>query len=325
VIGLLLALAGAGAEEPAWSSRSEVVLSTTVVVMVPTTHRDAGDDVFAVFRHVEATANEWKPESPLSALNVAAGQGAVSIPQDLMALLGRSVEIAERTEGAFDPTWAALWGLWDFKAEPPVVPSQADIALRVARVDHAKLRLDPAAGTAELTEAGMLVGVGGIAKGWALDRAAELLDARGVEHYALSAGGQVLARGRRGDRPWRVGIRDPRSGVDDAFAMVSISDASVSTSGDYERYFEVDGVRHHHILDPRTGWPAKGTRSATVIAPEATLADALSTALLVLGPEHGMDVVKAWDGVEAVWVDDQGVVHASPGASITTLHPPLRR
>ena len=269
--------------------------------------------VFAVFRRVEAVANEWRPASPLAVLNTQAGAGPVPVPAELCALLARSKALAAQTGGAFDPTWAALWGLWDFVAPSPVVPSATAIAERVARIDHLALSVDCESNTAALARPGMLVGLGGIAKGWALDSAASELAARGVTDWVLSAGGQVLSDGHNADgAPWTVGIRDPRGAPDDAFALVQVT-GSVSTSGDYERFFVRDGVRYHHLLDPRTGRPARGLRSVTVIAPDAVTADALSTALMIMGYEAGSALLAELPGVQAVWVDARGGVTRTRG------------
>jgi thiamine biosynthesis lipoprotein len=194
----------------------------------------------------------------------------------------------------------------------------------VALIDYTLVNLDPEDEMVWLHEKGMLLGLGGIAKGYALDRAGEVLREAGFSSFLLQAGGQVLMEGRRGDRHWRVGIRDPRGGPDDYFATLDAENVSVSTSGDYESYFILDGRRYHHILDPHTGWPAEGIRSVTIVAADATLADALSTAVFVLGPEVGMDVVEGLTGVEAVIVDAAGEVHTTEGVRerITVHHPP---
>jgi FAD:protein FMN transferase len=262
--------------------------------------------VFAAFRRVDADMNEWKETSPLGAVNRAAGGAAVQVPKDLRRLLHRGIEIGDLTGGAFDVTWASLWGLWDFKSPAPKLPDSAEVARRVALIDYRQIEIDDATGTVRLPRAGMKIGLGGIAKGFALARAAAALDRRGVKSYLLTAGGQVYARGTKGDRPWRVGIRDPRGAPTDLLASLDLTDASASTSGDYESYFILDGVRYHHILDPRTGMPARGLESATVVSPDPTLADALSTALMVLGPERGLALAERLPDVEAVLVDESG-------------------
>jgi len=297
-------------------------MTTRIDVRLPAEQVAEAATVFAVFQHVEETANEWKEGSPLAAVNLAAGGAPVAVPPDLMALLQRGVQEGQETEGAFDITWGALWGAWDFRADAPRVPTDAELAPRLAHIDYRKLVLDPAAGTAFLPDAGMVLGLGGIAKGWALDRAADTLHQDGVSDFILSAGGQVLLSGTKDGQPWRVGIRDPRGAADDFFASVAASDLSVSTSGDYERYFVLDGVRYHHILDPRTGRPARGLRSATVLCAQATRADALSTALMVLGPERGLALAERLPGVEAVLVDDQGKVLQTRGVQLDRAHDP---
>jgi thiamine biosynthesis lipoprotein len=220
--------------------------------------------------------------------------------------------------------------LWDFRAPEPAVPPAAEIDRRARLVGYRRVELDEAAGTVRLPEPGMMIGLGGIAKGYALAEAAEVLRGRGLEDFLLVSGGQVYAAGRRSgvgeDRPWRVGVRDPRGGPEDFFALLELADASASTSGDYERYFVADGVRYHHILDPRTGRPARGLRSATVVSADAVLADALSTGIFVMGPEAGLALAARLPGVEAVLVDGDGGVLVTSGLEdrLEVLHPPAK-
>jgi FAD:protein FMN transferase len=302
-------------------------MATRVVVLL-----EAGDQVdknagrvFKVFEYIDRTMSEWKDTSPLSQVNQQAGEAPVALDPSLIAILGRSILIAERTSGAFDPTWAALWGLWDFRSASPKPPNDKKIEAAISAVDYRKLRVDSDAGTAQLLERDMIVGLGGIAKGYALDCSAEELRSHGIANFLISAGGQVYASGLHEGRPWRVGIRDPRGSEQDFFALLEVADKSVSTSGDYERFFVEDGIRYHHILDPRTGRPARGLRSATVVSSDATLADALSTALMVLGSEEGLALATRWEGVEAVLVDQRGAVLVTPGLEETLIrvHPPL--
>jgi thiamine biosynthesis lipoprotein len=271
--------------------------------------------------------SEWKASSPLSAVNAAAGREPVAVPDDLRDVIRRGIEIGALTDGAFDVTWAALWGLWDFTTDEPRVPADDEIARRAALVDFRAVRIDDEAGTVFLPRAGMMIGLGGIAKGCALDVAARALRERGVRDFLVSAGGQMMVGGSpegAAGRPWRIGIRDPRGAPDDFFAFVEVTDASVSTSGDYERFFEVDGVRYHHLLDPRTGRPARGLRSATVVSPDATLADALSTAFMILGRDRALALAERLPEVEAVLVDDDGAVHVTSGLTdrLRERHPP---
>jgi thiamine biosynthesis lipoprotein len=242
-------------------------------------------------------------------------------------VIRRGVEIGELTGGAFDVTWAALWGLWDFRAAEPRVPPADEVARRARLVDYRRVELDEAAGTVRLPEAGMAIGLGGIAKGYALERAAAALRARGLESFLLVSGGQVYAAGDRAGRgAWRVGIRDPRGGPEDLFARLELRDASASTSGDYESFFLADGVRYHHILDPRTGRPARGLRSATVVSGDPVLADALSTGIFVMGPEAGLALAERLPDVEAVLIDDDGRVLVTSGLEdeLEPIHAPRR-
>lgn len=305
----------------------EDIMASPVRVTVPAQRgRAAAEIVFEVFRGVDARMSEWKATSPLSAVNEAAGDAAVPVPADLRAVIRRGIEIGEMTDGAFDVTWAALWGLWDFKASEPRVPEADEIRRRLERIDFRSVEIDDVAGTVRLPRAGMLIGLGGIAKGYALDASAAALRADGIRDFLISAGGQVYAGGRRNGRAWRVGIRDPRGDPTDSFALVELRDESISTSGDYERYFIVDGVRYHHVLDPRNGLPARSVRSATVVSADATLADALSTALMILGVQPGMALADQLQEVEAVLIDDKGTVHATGGADarLKARHPPSR-
>lgn len=311
LVGVLLASDG---EEDDFRSFSGEAMATRWEVVLPARPdaEAAAKECLDLFARLDLELSEWREGSPLSAVNRAAGGAPVAVPADLFALLQRSLEIARATDGAFDPSWAALWGLWDFRAESPTVPDPESVAERARRVDYRRVALDPASRTVFLPEPGMKLGLGAIGKGYALDRAAELLGARGFGDFLLVGGGQVLARGRRGDRPWRIGVRDPRGAPRDLFARIDVSGASLSTSADNESFFVVDGVRYHHILDPRTGWPSKGLRSVTVVHADGTLADALSTAVMVLGKERGLEVAKKL-GAELLLVDADGEVTFTPG------------
>lgn len=312
---------------PSWTRPADRFDSMGTVITVELPASDAANDAVAavreVFADVEATANEWRPGTALSEINAHAGTPTAT-PAPVRELLRRSLDVARTSDGAFDPTWAAMWGLWDFRADPPKLPDPAVLAERVKLIDWTRVVVDEDAGTVLLPEPGMKLGLGGIAKGWALDRSAAELRRRGFTDFVISAGGQVMAGGHKGDHAWRVGLRDPRGARDDSFAMIEVTDASVSTSGDYEQYFELDGVRYHHILDPDTGWPAKGVRSATVLCSDATLADGLSTALVVQGVERGLALAERLEDVEAVIVDASGEVHTTSGLTdrLVRLHDP---
>ena len=264
---------------------------------------------FAEMARLAAMLSEWEPASAVSAVNAAAGVAPVRVPPELFHLLEAARRTAARTSGAFDPTWAALADLWRFDGAPPRLPRPEEVASHRALVGWRHLLLDPVRGTAYLDRRGMRLGLGGIAKGYIAEAAADALVARGVRNLLVAASGDVAARGRRGGRPWSVAVRDPHD-PSGRRAVVELSDESISTSGDYERFFVVGGRRYHHILDPRTGWPASGTASVTVVARHGADADALATGLFVLGTERGARATDAEAGEAVLFVAADGSARA---------------
>lgn len=312
-VGLLLAGAprrdGRACEEVRLL-RAKPMMATVVTVTV---RGCAGDDLerpvresFAEAARLAAILSEWDPDSSLSLLNSKAGVTPVRVPRELQEVLQISSRISALTSGAFDATWAPLGDLWRFDgAGPPRLPAAEEVERRRALVGYRHLILAPQDGTAFLERPGMRIGLGGVAKGYIAEAMADLLVARGVHDVLVAASGDIAARGRNGDRPWTVAVQDPRepSGVG---AVVELQDESISTSGDYERFFVIGGRRYHHILDPSTGYPSAGSASVTVVAPHGAVADALATGLFVLGPERGAAVVRGLPGVSALLVADDG-------------------
>jgi FAD:protein FMN transferase len=310
-------------EKSSWFSAERPLMGTSFRVTLPVPEspgsRAAVERCFELFEHVDQVMSEWKPESPLSELNRQAGVAPVPLPEDLIDLLETSKRLSEETEGAFDVTWAALWGLWRFDGSNRI-PTRQEVAAKLSSVGWRDLEIDRGAATAYLRRKGMAVGLGAVAKGHALDRCAGELRARGYPDFLLYAGGQVYGGGQKPGGPWRVGVQDPRGPTGDFFATVAMRDASASTSGDYERSFIKDGALYHHIIDLRTGYPARASRSATVLAKDATLADALSTACFVLGPERALALAQRLH-FDVLLVDAAGRVHMSEGMkAVTTVH-----
>jgi thiamine biosynthesis lipoprotein len=270
-------------------------------------------EAFAEMERLAAILSEWSPDSAVSKVNARAGLEAVPIPPELREVLQAALEAAALTAGAFDPTWAALADLWRFDGGPPRLPAPAEVERRRKLVDYRDLVLAPESGTAFLRRQGMRLGLGGLAKGYIAAAAADLLVSRGVAHVLVAASGDIAARGRNGTRPWTVAVRDPRA-PRGALATVELADESISTAGGYERSFEVGGRRYHHILDPKTGYPARGSESVTVIAPRGVVADALDTGLFVLGATRGLPLVESLPGVAALFVDPRGRVRLSRAA-----------
>lgn len=261
-------------------------------------------------RRIEDLMTDWRA-SPLTRLNDAAGRGATVVPRELAAIVQRAGEISRLTAGAFDITYAGVGRLWDFESRPASVPNDSEIAAALAFVGWDRIAVDDAAGTVTLP-AGMRIGLGGIAKGYGVDRAMQVLLDHGVEHAIVNAGGDLKALGRNGAAPWEIAVKHPRD-REQLVALLRVSNVAMVTSGDYERFFEHEGRRYHHILDPRTGRPGEGAMSATVLAPSAEFADALATALCVLGPGRGLPLVESLARVEAIVIDMAGDPHASSG------------
>lgn len=283
----------------------------------------AFEAVFDEFDRLDALMSVWKEGSDVERLNRAAGQMPVPVSAEVREALRTARQMSDWTEGKFDVTFGALSGLWKFDHDlDGNIPARADVLARLPLVDYQKLVVDDGKGTAFLTQKGMRAHLGGIGKGYAVDRAAAILRAGGVSDFLIQTGGDLYASGHRGDRPWRAAIRDPRA--DRIFAAMNLRDETFSTSGDYERYFIRDGRRYHHILDPDTGEPARGSRSVTIVSRQATLADALSTGVFVLGPQAGMALIEKLADVEGVIVTDSNTVLVSSGLTdrLERLHPP---
>ncbi len=270
------------------------------------------EHVFSDFDHLDRQLSVWHEDSQVSRLNGMAGREPVALTPEVLEVFRAARQVSEWTGGKFDVTFGALSGLWKFDHDQDNrVPPRAEIAARLPLVDYGLLDVDPAAGTAFLRRAGMRVHMGGIGKGFAVDRAATILRSHGIEDFLVQSGGDLLASGRRGDRPWRGGVRDPRS--DGVFAAMDLVNETFSTSGDYERFFIEGGRRYHHILDPDTGQPASGARSVTIVTASAMIADGLSTGVFIMGPADGMALIERLPAVEGVIVSDRNEVLVSSG------------
>jgi thiamine biosynthesis lipoprotein len=235
-------------------------------------------------------------------------------------------QVSEWTSGKFDVTFGVMSGLWkfDYQNQDGSIPARSEIERRRKLIDYRDLLVDERAGTAFLRREGMAVNLGGIGKGYAVDRAQDILRKRGFRNFMIQFGGDMYVAGRSGDRPWRLGIQDPRGPANRIFAEMDLSESTFSTSGDYARFFIKGGRRYHHILDPATGEPATGCRSVTIVTSSATAADGLSTGVFILGPEAGMALIERLPGVEGVIVSAANQVLVSSGLQgrLTLLAPP---
>ncbi len=287
--------------------------------------RAAFDDAFRELERLEGLMSTWRAGSDLVRLNEAAGRQPVKVSQEVFDALRAAREFGDTTSGAFDVTFAALADIWKFDHDQDnKVPSAADIQQRLPLVGYKNLVLDASARTAYLTRAGMRAHLGGIGKGIAVDRVASIFRSHDVGSFMIQFGGDMYVAGMPGTRQWRVGIQDPRGEGNKSFATMELTDSAVSTSGDYERFFLKDGVRYHHIIVTRTGQPARGSRSVTIVADTSTTADALSTGVFVMGPVEGMALIERLPNVEGVIVSDRNEVLVSSGLKgrLTILAPP---
>jgi thiamine biosynthesis lipoprotein len=272
-------------------------------------------EVFGEMQRLEALLSNWRQDSEIQQLNVAAGKRPVAIGKDLHDVLVAARQVSEWTDGKFDVTFGALSGLWkfDYQNRDGSIPDRDEVLRRMKLIDYRDLVLDEQSGTAFLRRQGMVAQLGGIGKGYAVDRASDMLRRRGFHDFMIQFGGDLYVAGRPGDRSWRLGIQDPRGLENKIFAAVDLSDSTFSTSGDYERFFIKGGRRYHHIIDPETGEPATKSRSVTIIAASATMADGLSTGVFILGPEAGMDLIERLPDVEGVIVGADNKVYVSSG------------
>jgi thiamine biosynthesis lipoprotein len=267
----------------------------------------------------------WKENSDVVRINANAGKSPVAVSAETLEVLAIARQVSDWTRGKFDVTFGALSDVWKFdQDQDDAVPTSAQIAARLPLIDYRQLVTDTGHGTAFLRKGGMRAHLGGIGKGYAVDRGVAILRAAGLRDFSVQAGGDLYVAGRRGDRPWRLGIADPRAPEGPVFARVELSDSTFSTSGDYERFFMKDGVRYHHILDPQTGQPARLSRSVTIVSKRAVLADGLSTGVFLLGPEEGMALIERLPDVEGVIVGADNQVQISSGlqGKLEIVHEP---
>jgi len=308
----LLALPAAAFAE--WIGEAIDLMGTRVSVELwhedPAVGRELVDMVLDDYRRIDREMSTYRPDSQISRVNAEAAERPVVVDRELLSIVGRALELSAASDGAFDITYESVGYLYDFRAR--LRPSDDDIAARLDAIDYRHVELDARASTIRFKAPGVRINLGGIAKGYAVERAAALLRERGVRHAVLNAGGDSRVLGDRRGRPWIIGIRHPR--VDgEVVTRLPLVDEAVSTSGDYERYFEDDGRRYHHILNPRTGEPTEGVVSVTVIGPDATTTDGLSTSVFVLGPAAGLELIERFPGYEAVIVDAEGRLSYSSG------------
>lgn len=312
-------LASCRSKEPDQPYRMNRLLLGTLVEISLVGESDkvkpAAAAIFDEMRRVEDLTSFHKP-SKLTEINDHAGLGPFPADGEVLKLIEQSLGYAQKFDGTFDPTIGSVTRLWHFSGdEPPRLPDPSEITEALTKVGWRQVKVDAAAGTIDLPTSGMALDLGGIAKGYALERAAAVARSFGVTAALINAGGDLVALGeKRPGVPWRVGVQHPRR-HDAIAAVVDVRDRVVFTSGDYERFFDQGGTRYHHILDPRTGYPAPGVQSVTIVAKDILLADALAKAVFILGPERGLKLVESMPEVDALLIDAAGGMRRSRGAT----------
>jgi FAD:protein FMN transferase len=302
-----------------WVKREEAIMGTAISVQLwaddARTGAAACAAVMQEMHRIDHAMSPYKASSELSRINREAGERPILLGEEMFALLGRAQEFAALSQGAFDITFAAAGQLYDYRAG--VRPDAEALAAARAAIGWRSVELDGRTRSVRFLKPGMRIDLGGFAKGYAVDNAITLLERLGIRHAYVAAGGDSRVLGRRNGRPWTVAVADPRR-AGEVVAVLPLEDTAISTSGDYERYFEErDGagrmVRHHHLIDPATGRSPRDVRSVTVLAPDGLTAEALSKTLFVLGPKRGLELLETIPGVDAVIIDANGRLHASPG------------
>ena len=297
-----------------WLREEAAIMGTAISVEL--WHADA-DQGRALIRRVmdemhriDDLMSTYKPDSELSRVNARAAAQPVTVSNELLTLIERALEFSEITHGAFDITYASAGQYYDYRKGRK--PDSKQLAEVLPAINYHNVRLNPEHSTVQFLQPGVRIDLGGIAKGHAVDRSITMLLAAGVSNALISAGGDTRVIGSHWDHPWKIGIRDPRDG-DGIVSMIPLEDAAISTSGDYERFFEENGVRYHHILNPGTGDSSREVHSTSIIGSNATDTDALSTSVFVMGVDNGLKLVNSLPDIEAIIIDNRGRMHYSDG------------
>ncbi|MEM7220227.1 MAG: FAD:protein FMN transferase [Pseudomonadota bacterium] len=310
-IALICAMLGSNLAQAEWHRDEQAIMGTRVHAEL--WHVDSAvaeallAEVMAEMRRIESVFSPYIEGSELSRLNRQAAAGWQTVSAEMYALLAAAARISALSDGAFDITYASAGHLYNYRQRER--PDADALAAALPAIDYRFVQLrEP--DQVRFERAGVLIDLGGIAKGYAVDRAIERLERRGVSQAIVAAGGDSRILGDRRGRPWSVGVQHPRR-PQEMIAVLPLVDTAVSTSGDYERYFEREGIRFHHILDPTSGDSARGLRSVTIMGPEGIFTDALSTAVFVLGVDAGLALIDRLPGIDAVLVDASGALRYS--------------
>ena len=266
--------------------------------------------VFTEMHRIDSLMSPFKKSSELSLINQQAAKQPIKISAELFNLIQKSIYISKSSNGAFDITFSSVGQFYDYRKK--IKPTKKEISKNIKKINYKNIKLNANNKTIYFTQLGTRIDLGGIAKGHAVDNAINILLENGISQAMVSAGGDTRIIGDKGGRPWYVGIRHPRDKNKSA-VILPLSQTAISTSGDYERYFIKDNIRHHHIIKPSTGDSARELRSVSILGEDSTTVDALSTTVFILGLNKGMKLISSLPNTEAIIIDNNGLMHYSTG------------
>lgn len=317
---LVLWMRSQGKAAPGLYQQSQFLLDTLVEITVVSSDEHAAhqaiEAAYAEIGRIESLLSRYSLESQISLVNQSAGKEQFTpVVQEVYAIVQRSLHYAGMTSGVFDISIGPVIDAWGIGTQHERIPDQEELQRLLRLVDYRKIGLDLAQGI-RLPDPDMTLDLGGIAKGYAIDQAIEVLRRHGVTMALVNAGGDIRCLGTKADgTPWRIGIQNPRKNTA-IVGVVNISDAAVATSGDYERYFMQQGIRYHHIFDPATGMPVRECQSVTIVAPTAEQADVMATAIFVMGPDRGLTFLNEQADIEGMIVQADGKFLFSDGFAL---------
>jgi len=263
-------------------------------------------------QRIERLLTTYDEDSETSLINRNAGLAPVPVSKETFDLIERSIRISRITQGAFDITYGAVdRRLWNFDTTMQRLPDKETARQMVRLINYRNIILDPVNTTVLLKEKGMRIGFGGIGKGYAAERAKKVMRQEGATSGVVNASGDLTAWGYQPDgKPWTIGIVNPNA-AGQVFSMLSVTDMALATSGNYEKYITIDGKRYSHTINPRTGLPIAGIKSVTILCPNAEIADAMATPVMIMGIRAGLDMINQLKDLEAILIDDEDIVYTS--------------
>jgi thiamine biosynthesis lipoprotein len=275
-------------------------------------------EAVAEISRIEELLTTFKPNSQTNQVNAQAGIAPVKVDSEVFQLIQRSIRISEISQGAFDITYGSIdKKFWNFDVHMDSLPKPEDAKRAVALINYKNVILDPATETVFLKEKGMRIGFGGIGKGYAADRARKILQDAGIKNGIVNASGDLVTWGNQADgKPWTIGIADPEHKLK-PFSYLNISNMAIATSGSYEKYAVIDGKKYSHTIDPHTGFPVRGIKSVSIICPQAELADALATPVMVMGVEVGLNLINQLKNIACIIIDDDNNLFTSKNINIS--------